>query len=205
MAHEAAEQNGRTLALSVDELEGMELPAQIRHAAGALRAQGAVAPEFQDAALADAVRGVKARVDSGSAYEPGRFAGTLTLFRASESGERHERFFATRGEDERRTFGWTPLAAEPVEVHPVPGSHVTLGSEPNVRTLARQMREALAAARERAAWPSAGPSTGSSEDAASTERTHGRRRKNAGAESSVSPESAEPVEPATVTTAGGGE
>jgi thioesterase domain-containing protein len=157
MAHEAAEENGRPLSLGVEELEGLDLAAQIRRASEALRAQGAVPPEFHDEDLEGAVRSVRDRITSGSAYEPGRFQGALTLFRASVDGERHDRFFASRGEEERRFWGWSPLATEPVEVHVVPGSHVTLASEPHVGVLARRLREALAAARERAAASTLGP------------------------------------------------
>ncbi|HEX6908837.1 MAG TPA: amino acid adenylation domain-containing protein, partial [Longimicrobium sp.] len=149
LAHEAAEQSGHPLLLAADELEGMALDAQIRHAAQALRAQGAVPPEYPDATLGEAVRAVLDRVASGSRYEPGPFAGTLTLFRAKAAGERQARFFAAHGDEHRRALGWAPLAE--VEVHDVPGTHATLGAEPHVRTLARRMRASLAAARARAA------------------------------------------------------
>jgi thioesterase domain-containing protein/acyl carrier protein len=151
MAREAAELNGRTLALRVEELEGLGLSAQIRHAADALRAQDAVPLDYDEAALEDAVRSVRARVASGSSYVPGRFSGTLTLFRASVASERQNRFFAARSDDERRCLGWSALASDPIQVHDIPGTHVTLGAEPHVRVLARHMRECLAAAWERAA------------------------------------------------------
>jgi len=152
MAREAAELNGRTLSLDPGELEGMALDAQLRHAVEALRARGAVPADYDGAALEEAVRTVRAREASGSAYAPGRFDGVLTLFRAEDGGERRARFFAARGDDdERRALGWSPLATAPVEVVDVPGTHVTLGAEPNVAMLARRMRESLAAARERAA------------------------------------------------------
>ncbi|MBB4635036.1 non-ribosomal peptide synthetase/type I polyketide synthase [Longimicrobium terrae] len=150
MAHEAAEQNGGALALTPDDLEGVEVEEMIRRAAAALRTQGAVPAEFDDESLAEAVRNVRGRIASGSTYTPERFSGTVTLFRASAGSERQERFFAERAEEERRTLGWTPLA-DAVRVHAVPGTHVTLGAEPHVRTLARHMRESLAAARSHAA------------------------------------------------------
>ncbi|HST62886.1 MAG TPA: amino acid adenylation domain-containing protein, partial [Longimicrobium sp.] len=154
MAHEAAEHNGRPLALRVEEMEGMELDAQVRFACQALRAQGAVPADFSHATLEGAVRAVRDRVASGSSYVPGRLAGRLTLFRAAVAGERQERFWATRGDEHRQALGWSPLAE--VEVRAVPGTHVTLGAEPHVRTLAQRMRESLAAGRERAARAAVG-------------------------------------------------
>jgi len=58
----------------------------------------------------------------------------------------------TAGEGQvRDTLGWSLLSSRPVGVHVVPGAHVTIGTEPHVRVLARCMRGALASARAGAA------------------------------------------------------
>jgi hypothetical protein len=54
------------------------------------------------------------------------------------------------GDEERRTLGWSRHLSA-VEVQPVPGMHVTLGSEPHVRVLAGHVRQGLARARRRTA------------------------------------------------------
>lgn len=65
------------------------------------------------------------------AYRPVPYTGPITLFRAVES--------ELGGAD----LGWGRLAASPVEVHPVPGGHITLLAEPNVSVLASQLRASL--------------------------------------------------------------
>ena len=149
LAREVAEGERRPFVLEIDELEGMEVDDQIRHAAQALRAQGAAPADFDAAALAEQWQIVRDRVVSCTGYVAGRFSGAITLYRADEVTQRHHEFFAHR-RHEQHALGWSPLA-EVVEVCPVPGSHVTLASEPHVRVLAQRMRESLEAARERAA------------------------------------------------------
>jgi thioesterase domain-containing protein len=155
LAHEVAEQMGRPFALEPAELEGLDHGEQVRRAVAALHAQGAAPAELDEAALAGACRTVRDRNRSYAEYEPGRFSGTLTLFRAGDMSARHEEFLAPLGEDERRTLGWSRHVDAPVEVHTVPGTHATLAAEPHVRVLAGHMREALADARQRAARPAA--------------------------------------------------
>ncbi|HEV2150062.1 MAG TPA: amino acid adenylation domain-containing protein [Longimicrobiaceae bacterium] len=151
LAHEIAEQTRRPFTLRPEDLQGLEPDEQVRRAVEALREQGAVPSGFEAAVLRDACRTVRDRNRSYAGYVPGRFSGTLTLFRASCLSPRHEEFFAPLGDDDRQTLGWSRHADAPVEVHPVPGTHATVAAEPHVRVLARHVRESLSAARERAA------------------------------------------------------
>ena len=115
-----------------------------------MHARGAAPDDFDADLLAQAVQTIRDRERSYAGYLPGRVAAPLTLFRATGNSPRHEAFFAPLGERERETLGWSRHAGGPVEVHAVPGEHVTIGAEPHVRVLVQHMREALAAARERA-------------------------------------------------------
>jgi thioesterase domain-containing protein len=67
-------------------------------------------------------------------YRPKPYAGRLTLFRTLSP--------AGHGEDDHH-FGWGALAAGGVEVHEIPGSHLDITSEPNVRTLAQKLGKCL--------------------------------------------------------------
>jgi thioesterase domain-containing protein len=135
----------------VQALEGLELDAQIERVVQELHAQGAAPADF-DAERVRLVRQLTTdRHRSLSGYVEGPFSGTLTLFRASEIARNHDPFFATLTEQERWTFGWHRLSPRPVQVHPVPGSHTLIGSEPHIRVLAQRMRESLASARQHAA------------------------------------------------------
>jgi amino acid adenylation domain-containing protein len=65
-------------------------------------------------------------------YAPGQYRGKVTLFRATElvPGE------ALDG-------GWGRLAVGGVEVHPVPGNHISMLASPNVDVLANELRATL--------------------------------------------------------------
>jgi amino acid adenylation domain-containing protein len=151
-AHDVAALSRRPFVLERGDLEGLELGEQVRRAVEALHAQGAAPADFDAAALYDGVRTLSDRVRSRAGYAAGPLAGTLTLFRATHDRGLMADFLSGYGEEERETLGWCRHAPR-VEVRPVPGSHVTLGSEPHVRVLAREMAEALAAARARADAP----------------------------------------------------
>jgi thioesterase domain-containing protein len=151
LSRDIAEQMGRSVSIPRDSLEGAEFDEQLRRAVESLHAQGAAPADFDPEALREECQIIRARNRSISGYVPGPFSGTLTVFPASEVPEEYVRHLGPLSDLEKRTLGWSALSSKPVEVHAVPGSHVTLGSEPNVRTLTARMREALAAARARAA------------------------------------------------------
>jgi thioesterase domain-containing protein/acyl carrier protein len=67
-------------------------------------------------------------------YVPGPYAGHITVFRAYS-----QRLFSAH----RWDLGWAQLAAGGVEVHRVPGNHVTLIREPHVRVLAEHLRTSI--------------------------------------------------------------
>ena len=159
LAGEVAEGNRRTLALHAEELRGLTREEQILRAVDALHAQDAAPPEYDVATLRESCRTVWDRNRTASLYIPGRFSGTVTLFQAGARSRFMAEFLASRPEEERHVLGWEPLVGSPVELHEVPGSHVTLASEPHVRVLAERLREALSAARARAAGPAPAPST----------------------------------------------
>ena len=70
-------------------------------------------------------------------YRPQPYPGRLTLFRAAVRGA---------GEGDDPTLGWGQLAAGGVEIHEVPGSHVTMIDEPHVARLAEDLSACLARA-----------------------------------------------------------
>jgi thioesterase domain-containing protein len=77
---------------------------------------------------------VEANTRAFRAYVPGPFPGRVTLFRA-----RTRHLLLPTPDD----LGWGSLAGGGVEVHIIPGHHVSILREPNVRTLARRLTEAL--------------------------------------------------------------
>jgi amino acid adenylation domain-containing protein len=153
LAGDEAARARRPFSLRPEDLEGLPLEEQARRAVAELHANG-VALRMTPEVLADAVRLERDRDRSFAEYEPEPYPGTLTLFRAQEAPQEQDTFLAEYTDDQRWTLGWCRHAAA-VEVHPVPGSHPTLVSEPHVRVLAERVRASLAAARASSSSPSA--------------------------------------------------
>jgi thioesterase domain-containing protein len=145
VAHDIAAQMGRPFAMEAEEVEGLDDAARFRRVAEALHAQGAAPPEYDAATLAEQCGTFRGRVRSRAGYAAGPFTGTLTLFRASGGAGSMERFLAAFPPEEQRTMGWSRVAPGRVDVRPVPGTHVTLGSRANAPALAQAVRQALAA------------------------------------------------------------
>ena len=82
---------------------------------------------------------------AGANYVPAPLDGRLTLFRAS---------IREPGEEFDRNLGWTGLGLRGLEVVDIPGSHLDVAEEPNVRTLAQQIERCLPASRVMAATAS---------------------------------------------------
>ncbi|HEX9940303.1 MAG TPA: amino acid adenylation domain-containing protein, partial [Longimicrobium sp.] len=153
MAEEAAARMRRPFSLAPDEreaLEGLDSDEQVRRIVEALHAAEAAPPAFDAAALGEACRTIRDRNQSYAGYVPGCVSATVTLFRATDNPPRHQAFFDVLPEAEKHTLGWSRHAGSPVAVHPVPGTHATVGAEPHARVLVGRMRESLASARERA-------------------------------------------------------
>ena len=89
----------------------------------------------------------RANMRAARRYQPGFFPDGLTLLRAEsslapDSGERGDgiKLPGLRGEDD---LGWRRFAGGPVEIHAVPGNHLTLLAESNVPALASRLRLCL--------------------------------------------------------------
>lgn len=67
-------------------------------------------------------------------YVPKKYEGKMTLFRACDQP------FGIKPD---QTLGWDGFAAGGMEIHEVPGDHVTLLAEPHVRILAERLNECI--------------------------------------------------------------
>lgn len=69
-------------------------------------------------------------------YVPRPYPGKVILFRAMDRDQ-------FKPEDSDSQFGWGELAAGGLEVHHVPGNHLGILKEPDVRVLAEKLQECL--------------------------------------------------------------
>jgi aspartate racemase len=67
-------------------------------------------------------------------FQPAVYAGRLTLFRAQETSV---------GSSSPPDRGWSRFAGGGLEIHEVPGDHISMLEEPHVRSLAERLRECL--------------------------------------------------------------
>jgi thioesterase domain-containing protein/acyl carrier protein len=89
--------------------------------------------EFQD----PLVRAVQANIEAENAYAPRNsiYRGRIVFFYAQDLGG------APVYEDNR--LRWATMATEGIEVHRIPGTHITMREEPNVALLAKIMTDCL--------------------------------------------------------------
>lgn len=112
--------------------------ARLRHVRDTLQAAGLV-PDGTPLDWIERIQlGYRARRQAVRRWEPKPYAGRITYFRGRDQPD---------GPGADPGFGWGPYAAEPVEVHHVPGDHDSLIAEPNVAELARALRQCLRRAR----------------------------------------------------------
>jgi thioesterase domain-containing protein len=151
----AATRAGQTLSITPEELEGLPWDEQVARVVDHLQGQGRAIPGLDRESFGEDCRARRDRFTCMSAYVPGTLRGAVTLFRAGDSPERAGGSPAEQ--EEWRTLGWSALSSSPVELHRVPGNHVTITTEPHVRVLAELVRESLESARLRTGNQSAEP------------------------------------------------
>ncbi|MEM7125458.1 MAG: SDR family NAD(P)-dependent oxidoreductase [Chloroflexota bacterium] len=113
--------------------------AQPSHIATGWQMSKLVAKELYSLTSAQSpVRRISKLVNTGlqaiSNYEPEPYPGLVTLFRAEQQA---------RLNDSGQALGWEYFAQQGVEVHQVPGSHLTIMQKPNVAILAQKLQRCL--------------------------------------------------------------
>lgn len=73
----------------------------------------------------------------GDAYQPRKYTGKVTLFRASEESVKNVRVHIADD------LGWGQFAGSELETIPVPGTHLGMLQEPNVRVLGQYLRRCI--------------------------------------------------------------
>lgn len=80
------------------------------------------------------LRVAEANIQAIQAYAPLPYPGNITQFMCSDGPQRSY---------EDRRLAWSSLAPNGLEIHVVPGDHLTMVEEPNVRVLARELQNCL--------------------------------------------------------------
>ncbi len=88
---------------------------------------------LDELAILPMLRVFYANIQAAYNYVPKACSNRVTLFKTTKPS----------GVEQDSTLGWSKLATGGVEVHQVPGNHLTLLRKPHVQVLAKQLRECL--------------------------------------------------------------
>jgi thioesterase domain-containing protein/acyl carrier protein len=127
---------GKDLGLTRDDLEGLDGEAGLEVLLERLRAADFLPPGAGVSQLRRILRVYQANTLAARRYEPGRYPDRVTVFRAADVPTE------AAGQLEP-DLGWGRVSRDGVDVHTVPGDHITMLAEPNVHELARRLKTAL--------------------------------------------------------------
>ena len=125
---------GKHVPLSLNHLRQLGPDEQLAHVWKEARKVEWIYPDITLPQFSRFVRILRTHTEAWRAYQPQVYSGRITLFRASESSE--------DGYQEP-DMGWGRLTSGEVEVHEVPGDHLSIIHEPHVRVLAERLRGCL--------------------------------------------------------------
>ncbi|MBV9786752.1 MAG: non-ribosomal peptide synthetase, partial [Chloroflexi bacterium] len=124
---------GADLQLSADTLAAIAPEQGLQHVLDQARSSGILPPDIGEREISAYFEVFISSLRAMQAYQPQPYAGRVTLFRAGD------RPLDEAGE----TLGWEALAADGVNVQAIPGDHYTIVRQPQVATLANELRARL--------------------------------------------------------------
>ncbi len=139
---------GKDLGISYEALQPLTAAGQMEYLEERLKTVDILPPEAGHAQVHGLMQVFKASTRNCVRYQPrGIYPGTVALLRANEihiedTGIR----INLRANDE--SWGWRQLSGAKVDVHIVPGDHVTMMAEPHVRGLAAELAQCIVRAEE---------------------------------------------------------
>jgi thioesterase domain-containing protein/acyl carrier protein len=133
---------GRDPEVSPERLEALGPDGQIAYVAERLAAVDFLPPGTGEVQLRRVLAVYRANTRAVRRYQPGDYPGPegMVVLRATERPQ-------LPGVLAQDDLGWSEVVGGPVEVLPVPGNHLTLLAEPQVRAVAARLRECLERAR----------------------------------------------------------
>jgi amino acid adenylation domain-containing protein len=126
--------------ISDEVLRSLSENEQLKYVLQRLKMVNMLPPHAEITQLKNMVQALKANSLSLINYVPQQiYPGRITLLRASETPpERLASRFSEISQDS--TWGWSEFSCEPVDMHFVPGNHITMMAEPHVQVLAEKLK-----------------------------------------------------------------
>ncbi|HEX3128096.1 MAG TPA: non-ribosomal peptide synthase/polyketide synthase [Thermoanaerobaculia bacterium] len=125
---------GKNLGLTQDDLDGLDAEEGLELLLERLRAADFLPPGAGVTQLRRILRVYQANTLAARRYVASRYPDRVTVFRAAD---------IPAGATQPPDLGWGRVSGEPVDIHTVPGDHITMLAEPNVHELARSLKAAL--------------------------------------------------------------
>ncbi|MBW4597355.1 MAG: amino acid adenylation domain-containing protein [Brasilonema angustatum HA4187-MV1] len=129
--------------ISYDTLRSLPVKEQLKYVLQHLKMVNMLPPNAETTQLKNMVQALKANSLSLINYVPQQiYPGRITLLCASETPpERLASKFSEISQDS--TCGWSEFSCEPVDIHFVPGNHITMMAEPHVQVLAERLKACI--------------------------------------------------------------
>ncbi|MBI5302092.1 MAG: amino acid adenylation domain-containing protein [Chloroflexi bacterium] len=125
---------GKHIPLATEQLRQLEPHEQIAHVWRQARQAEWLYPDVTLDQFSHFIRILRTHTDAFRQYKPQRYAGKVTLFRAEER---------PADDPPAHDLGWGALATQGVEIHSVPGDHLSMIHEPHVQVLAEKLKGCL--------------------------------------------------------------
>jgi len=143
IAHVLEMLSGKNLGISYETLKPLTPEAQLNYLKQQMEIVNLLPPNSAIERVRGIVQTIKADELAFMSYVlQGGYQGPITFFRTSEVYRDELGMFSEIPTDP--TWGWNQLSTQPVEVHVIPGNHVTMLDEPHVQVLAEKLNFFLA-------------------------------------------------------------
>ncbi|RQH23956.1 non-ribosomal peptide synthetase, partial [Okeania hirsuta] len=145
IAHMLEILSGKNFDISYETLKPLTPEAQLNYLKRQMEIVSLLPPNSGIERVRGIVQTIKAEELAFMSYLPQRsYQGAITLFRTSKVDRDELGMLGDIPTD--TTWGWNQFSSQPVEVHVVPGNHITMLSEPHVMVLAEKLKFCLAKA-----------------------------------------------------------
>lgn len=131
----------KNLDISYDALRLLEPDEQFNYVGERLKISGLLPPEAGIKQVRGLLQVFKANFQACDRYQPRKVYPTpITLFRAEEIHSEDTGSEVSFQLQQEPTWGWNQVCVEPVDLHVIPGDHITMLAEPHVQVLAQRLR-----------------------------------------------------------------
>src|ERR687885_1169755 len=122
------------ISLSLQHIRQLEPDEQVLYLIEQARQFNLIPPDLGLVQVRRLLQIFTSHMQAAKTYIPQPYSGRVTLFRASEGAV---------ADSQDLTLGWQELASEGVDLHWVPGNHLTMVREPHVQLVAKHLRACL--------------------------------------------------------------